>query len=401
MIMNPKSILFVSVQGGMGHVTRDLAIVQELRRLTPEIKVSWLAHAQAALFLEQAGEKILPECEQVADYNLVGVQIIRDFRFDLVKYAKLSDGPKRRNARLIEKIQQKYHFDLIVGDEIYGVMIALAKGEIHFDCPLIMMVDFLRYQSLSKNPVMRVVAYFKNRLLMESVEKTALQIRHFFVGEWEDIPNRRFDWFLPHCREFAIKYYQVLGHIVRFHPEDYHNKARVRARLGYGPEPLVICATGGTVAGKELLELCGRAYPLLKREIPDLRMVFVCGELYGLEPPKLPPGAELHPFLPDIYEHYAACDLAVVVGGGTTTIELTALQTPFLFFPLENQFDQQIFISRRIQRHGAGVRMEYRSTTPELLAQAIKENIGRKVQTDSIPFDGAKKAAEAIVAMLN
>ena len=399
--MKPKNILFISIQGAMGHVTRDLAIVQELHRLAPEIKVSWLAHAQAARFLEQAGEKILPEYEQVADYNLVGAQIVRDFRFDLVKYAKLSEAPKRQNALLIEKMQQKYHFDLIVGDEIYGVMGALAKGEIRFDCPLIMIVDFLRYQSLSKNPVMRVVAYFKNRLLMGSVEKTTPQMKHFFVGEWEDIPNRSFDWFMPHCREFAKKYYQVLGHIVRFNPQDYRDKAKVRAKLGYGPQPLVICATGGTAAGKELLDLCGQAYLLLKREIPNLRMVFVCGELYGLEPPKLPPGAELHHFLPDIYEHYAACDLAVVVGGGTTTIELTALQKPFLFFPLENQFDQQIFISQRIQRHGAGVRMEYRSTTPEMLAQAIKENIGRQVQTDSIPFDGAQKAAEAIAATFN
>ena len=60
MIMSSKNILFVSVQGGMGHVTRDLAIVRELHRLAPEIKVSWLAHAQAARFLEQAGEEIFP-----------------------------------------------------------------------------------------------------------------------------------------------------------------------------------------------------------------------------------------------------------------------------------------------------------------------------------------------------
>ncbi len=377
-------------------MTRDLAIVRELHRKTPEIKISWIAHPQAAGWLREHGETILSESGEVADYNLVGVEILKNFRLDLVKYAKLTEEPKRINAKLVEEVQKKYHFDLIIGDEIYETMAALAKGEIRLDCPVIMIEDFIRYQSLSKNPLMRLVAYSKNRLLAGSVEKTASQITHFFVGEWEDIPEGRFDFFMPQCRDFAKKYYHVLGYIVRFDPEEYRDKAKVRNKLGYGPGPLVICATGGTMAGKELLELCGRAYLLLQQEIPDLQMVFVCGELYGQEPPKLPEGTELHHFLPDIYEHYAASDLAIVVAGGTTTIELTALQTPFLFFPLENQFDQQIFISKRIARHGAGVRMDYSTTTPEMLAQAVKENIGRKVETENIQFNGAEKAARLI-----
>ncbi len=399
--MEGKKVLFISWQGGMGHVTRDLAIVKELYRLAPEIEVLWVAHPQAARFLSEAGEKLLPETDQVEDYNLIGRQIIEDFRLDLVKYAQLSAEPKRKNAKLLEQLQRKYGFDLIVGDEIYGPLVALARGEIELDCHVIMIEDFIRYQPLGKNPIVRIAAFFKNRLLSTSIKKTASQITHLFVGEWEDVPDRRFDVFLPHCREFVRKYYHLLGYIVRFDPDKYQNKSEVRKQLGYGPEPLVICATGGTIAGKELLELCGQSYLLLKKEIPDLRMVFICGELYGYEPPRLPSDAEVHNFLPNIYEHYAACDTAVVVGGGTTTIELTALKKPFLFFPLENQFDQQLFVSERTERHGAGIRMDYRKTTPEMLAQAIKENMNRKVELGDIPFDGAKKAAELIIEKLN
>jgi len=54
------------------------------------------------------------------------------------------------------------------------------------------------------------------------------------------------------------------------------------------------------------------------------------------------------------------------------------------------------FVSERIARHKAGIRMEYRQTTPEILAQAILKNIGRKMEGKSIPFDGAKKATEII-----
>ena len=399
--MSVPKIIFISWQGGMGHVTRDLAIVQELRRLNPEIQVSWLSHQQASHFLRQAEETLLPETELVADYNLVGAQIVKNFRLDLVKYAKLSEAPKRQNARLAEQVQNKYRFDLIVGDEIYGILLELARRNIQLDCPVIMIEDFISYRSLSRNPLMRLVAFMKNRNLVNYTEKTSPQIKHLFVGEWEDIPDRRFGYFLPHCREFARKHYQAIGHIVRFNPEDYRDKAAIRKKLGYGPGPLVICATGGTAAGKDLLELCGRAYSILKQEMPDLHMVFVCGELYGKEPPRLPGNAELHHFLPDIYEHYAACDLAVIVGGGTTSIELTALQRPFLFFPLENQFDQQLYVSERIARHGAGVRMNYRKTTPEMLAQAILENTGKKIKTKPFPIGGARKAAEIIIKYLN
>ncbi len=393
----PKThILFISWQGAIGHVTRDIAIVKELHRIAPDVDVSWVAHPLGAKLIQEAGEKLLPESEQVEDYNLAAVQATEKFGLNLMKYVQNYQEPSIKNANLVNQLLQKYDFDLIVGDEIYETLVAFAENKIKLNCPVIMIEDFIGIQAMDKSLIMRMGVYLKNRKLVKATEKTSSTITHLFVGELEDIADRRYDFFLPNCRDFARKYYQLLGHIVRFNPNEYRDKTKIRTKLGYGDEPLVICATGGTGIGKELLELCGKAYPLLKKEIPDLHMVCVCGELLGLDPPKISAEVELYRFIPDIYEHYAACDLAVVVGGGTTTIELTALHKPFIFFPLEDQFDQQIYVSERIARHKAGVRMEYRQTTPEMLAQAILKNIGRKIETKSIPFDGAKKAAEII-----
>ena len=394
--MPKRHILFISWQGAMGHVTRDLAIVNEFHRITPDVDVSWIAHPLGAKLIQEAGEKLLPESELVGDYNLVLAQATEKFGLNLLKYVKRYQESSKKNAQLVNQLLQKYDFDLIVGDEIYETLVAFAEGRIQLNCPVIMIEDFIGIQSMDGNFIMRMGSYLKNRKLVKATEKTSSTITHLFVGEFEDIADRRYDFFLPNCRDFARKYYQFLGHIVRFDPAEYRDKTKIRTKLGYGNEPLVICATGGTGVGRELLELCGKAYPLLKKEIPDLHMVCVCGELLGLDPPKLSPEVELHTFIPNIYEHYAACDLAVVVGGGTTTIELTALGKPFIFFPLENQFDQQIYVSERIARHKAGIRMEYSQTTPEMLAQAILKNIGRKMEDKSIPFDGAKKAAEII-----
>lgn len=264
-----------------------------------------------------------------------------------------------------------------------------------------MIEDFIGHQAMSYNPLERLGAYLRNRGFVHAFEQLYPQLSHLFVGELEDVPDRRYGFFLPKRREFAKKYYHFVGYIVRFDPAEYGDKVKIRVKLGYGKEPLVICATGGTAAGWEMLELCGKAYPILKEKIPELRMVIVYGELFGLATPHLPPDVESYNFLPDIYEHYAACDLAVVVGGGTTTIELTALRKPFIFFPLEKQFDQQLYIADRIARHRAGVKMRYHETTPELLAKAIMENIGKESEAISIPVDGAQKAAQFICDFLN
>ena len=220
------------------------------------------------------------------------------------------------------------------------------------------------------------------------------------VGELEDVPDKLFGFLLPNRREFAKKYYHFLGYIIRFDPSDYVIKPKSEPNWGMEKNPLSSVQRAVQRAGKELLEICGEAYTIIKKDIHDLKMICVCGELYGLTPPKLPEGIELKSYLPDIYEHYAACDFAVVVGGGTTTVELTALHCPFVYFPLENQFDQQIYIAERLERHGAGIKMRYFQTSPDRLAQTITENIGKDVNWKQIPIDGAQKAARLINNLL-
>ena len=114
----------------------------------------------------------------------------------------------------------------------------------------------------------------------------------------------------------------------------------------------------------------------------------------------MPDGIEVRGYVPALYEHLAACDLAITQGGGATTLELTALRRPFLYFPLEGHFEQQIHVAHRLNRHGAGVRMSFRETSPETLAAAVLENLGRDVEYTEINVNGAETAAELIHNML-
>jgi len=395
----PTRILYVSWQAGMGHITRDVAIARELRHLDPGLEIAWLAHPLAAKTLQQAGETLLPESALSADYNEVGRQALEGFKLNLMTYVSVSQKANEHNVALFKQVISKHPFDLVIGDESYEVIGAMQTGGVTLPYPMVLIEDFVAMKAMTLNPLEQIGIYRGNRNLVKEISQMAQHVTRLFVGEPEDIPDRRMGFRLPNQRAFAKKHYHFLGHIIRFNPADYADKARLRLRLGYGCGPLLVCATGGTRAGAEMLALCGQAYPLLKRELPDLHMLCVCGELYGGEPPQLPPEVEFHNLLPDIYEHYAASDMAVVVGGGTTTIELTALRVPFIFFPLEKQFDQQ-YIADRQAHLGAGIEMRYYRTTPQALARTVLAHLGKPVNWKPVSIDGAQKAARLINGIL-
>ena len=96
----------------------------------------------------------------------------------------------------------------------------------------------------------------------------------------------------------------------------------------------------------------------------------------------------------------AAADLAVVQGGLTTTMELVAARRPFLYFPLANHFEQQQHVRHRLERYRAGRPMDYAQTSPEQLAQAIAQEIGRPARYRPIEPGAAARAAALIADLL-
>jgi len=104
-------------------------------------------------------------------------------------------------------------------------------------------------------------------------------------------------------------------------------------------------------------------------------------------------------FVPRLYEHFAACDLAITQGGAASTFELTALRKPFIYFPIEEHFEQAS-VSRILTQRGAGVKLRLSKTTPETLADQILNTIGTNVTYPDLPTEGALKAAQLIVNLL-
>jgi UDP:flavonoid glycosyltransferase YjiC (YdhE family) len=152
--------------------------------------------------------------------------------------------------------------------------------------------------------------------------------------------------------------------------------------------------------GKSLLLKCAEAFRLIAARIPETRMILVAGP--RLDPSELPrhPRLDVRPFVPNLFRHHAAAHLAIVQGGLTTTMELAALRTPFLYFPLRNHFEQTFFVSRRLERLGAGARMDYDRTTPEELGAAILDHLGKPVHWSEPASGGTERAARLIADLL-
>ena len=106
------------------------------------------------------------------------------------------------------------------------------------------------------------------------------------------------------------------------------------------------------------------AFPEAKQRVPGLRMIVVAGP--RIDPGSLPAhdGLEVRPYVHELYRHLAVCDLAVVQGGLTTAMELTASRRPFLYFPLRHHFEQNLHVRHRLERYRAGRCMDYQTAGP-------------------------------------
>ena len=83
-MMTSTRVLYISGSIGLGHVRRDLAIARELRRLDPEVEISWLAGDPARHLIAEAGETLLDESGAYGDETAVAEDTAEGFSLNLL-----------------------------------------------------------------------------------------------------------------------------------------------------------------------------------------------------------------------------------------------------------------------------------------------------------------------------
>ena len=81
-------------------------------------------------------------------------------------------------------------------------------------------------------------------------------------------------------------------------------------------------------------------------------------------------------------------------------MELVAARRPFVYFPLAHHWEQQHFVAHRLDHYGAGVRMDYASTNPRDLADAMMAARAVRPAYRPVRRGGADKAAALLADVL-
>jgi pimeloyl-ACP methyl ester carboxylesterase len=398
-----KRALFVSSPIGLGHAQRDVAIADELRKLHPELEIDWLAQHPVTAVLEARGERIHPasahlasesghiECES-AEHDLHVFQAWR--RMDEILVS---------NFMTFHDLVRDDPYDLWIGDEAWELDYFLHENPELKTAGYVWLTDFVGWLPMPDGGEREafLTADYNAEMIEQIARFPRLRDLALFVGEPDDVVPERFGPELPEIRAWTERNFRFPGYVTGFDPAEFADRERLRAELGYRPDEAVCIVTvGGSGVGADLLRRVVAAFPEAKRLVPELRMVVVAGP--RIDPRSLPelPGLEVRAYVHELYRHLAACDLAVVQGGLTTAMELTANGRPFLAFPLRHHFEQNFHVRHRLERYRAGRVMDFETDGPAEIARAIVEEIGRPV--DYLPVDGggAARAAAAIAELL-
>ena len=394
--------LFVSSPIGLGHVRRDLAIAHELRRLRPSLEIDWLAQPPATALLEVSGERVHPASAQLAGECAHIESEAGEHCLPVFDALRRMDEILIANFMLFHDVAQEGCYDLWIGDEAWDVDHFLHDNPELKRAPYAWLTDFVGYLPLpegGEREALLTADY--NAEMVEQVERhPRVRDRAIFVGDPDDIIAGRFGPGLPEIRPWVEERYAFSGHITGFDPPTVAERAALRQELGWAEgERICLVAVGGSGVGAHLLQRVLAAEPAVRRRVPGLRMVAVCGP--RIDAASLDAGdVELHGYIDGLHRWLDACDVGVVQGGLTTTMELVAARRPFLYFPLERHFEQRLHVANRLARHGAGRQMEYASATPEAIADAIAEELRRRVGYRAVPSGGAARAAALIAPLL-
>jgi pimeloyl-ACP methyl ester carboxylesterase/predicted glycosyltransferase len=394
-----KRALYISSPIGLGHAQRDAAIATELRKLHPDLEIDWLAQHPVTKVLEARGEPIHPASAHLAnesghiesesaEHDLHCFQAIR--RMDEILLA---------NFMVFHDLVRDEDYDLWIGDEAWELDYYLHENPEQKRAAYVWLTDFVGWLPFEDGGDREafVTADYNAEMIEHIARFPRLRDRAVFVGNPDDIVPAAFGPDLPAIREWTEQNYDFAGYVTGFDP----GALEGRAALGYGDDERVCIVTvGGSGVGGHLLRRVIDAYPEAKERVPDLRMIVVAGP--RIDPESLPQhdGLEVRAYVHDLYRHLAACDLAVVQGGLTTSMELTANRRPFLYFPLRHHFEQNFHVRHRLARYEAGRCMDFEADGPAEIAAAIAEEIGREVDYRPVETDGAQRAAQLIAELL-
>ncbi|MDN4477329.1 alpha/beta fold hydrolase [Demequina sp. SYSU T00039] len=397
-----RKVLYLSSPIGLGHARRDVAIAQELAA-AHDVEIDWLAQDPVTRVLAAEGHRVHPASRLLASESAHLEESCGEHQLDVFECSRTMDEILITNFHVLDEVVAEGRYDLIVADEAWDLDYHLHETPSLKRAPVAWLTDFVGNVPMPAGGTRQaeLVADYNLEMIEHVARHPEIRDASVFVGEPDDVTHLPFGPGLPGIREWTEEHFDFTGYIAGFDPRTLGDRDRLRASVGFGPrEKVCVVACGGTGVGRSLLERVAAAVPAARALIPELRVVIVTGP--RLDPQTMPqvPGVEYHAYVDRLYRWLAACDVAIVQGGLTTTMELTAAKVPFIYVPLRDHFEQNVHVRARLERYRAGRLMEYDQLEPAAVAAALVELLGNEVDYVDVETDGARRAAARIGVLL-
>ncbi|CUR58198.1 Alpha/beta hydrolase fold protein [metagenome] len=396
--------LYLSSPIGLGHARRDLAIGRELRRLHPDLQIDWLTQDPVTRMLDDAGETVHPGSAWLASESTHIEHESGEHDLHAFEAIRRMDAILVNNFHVFHDAVEEQHYDLVIGDEAWDVDYYLHENPELKRFAFAWLTDFVGWLPMPDGGAReaRLTADYNAEMIEQRARFGRVRDASVFVGTADDVVDSSFGPGLPDIRDWTSDNFDFSGYVTGSPAVGAEERAALRQRLGYRDDQRVCLVTvGGSGVGTALLERVLEAVPVVRRSAPDLHFEFVTGP--RIDPGTVPeqPGVRVRGYLPDLDQHLAAADLAVVQGGLTTCMELTANQRPFLYVPLRHHFEQTFHVRHRLERYGAGRHLDYDTAADrDALATAILKEIEVEPNYRPVETDGAARAASLLAGLL-
>ena len=332
---------FFSSPIGLGHVTRDIAIVSNFEN----ISVNFVTGSGAAKILKKL------------DYKLEDVYSPPSF---IVENGILNNQNKwlwnyfqyyKKCKKISEKIIKKNNSNLIISDEDFASLTVAQNLKI----PNILITDVL------ETKFTKGIASFIERKMNKSMMKIIKNCNLVIIPEeGDDQDNIR-----------------RTGPIVR---ETNLSREELRRKFSFDKTTIVI-SIGGTSAGLFLID---KAIESILKINQDIEIVVVSGPSVT----KKFDNVKNLGFIDNLHELISASDLIISLAGKSTIDEAKAYGTPGIFIPIKDHFEQED------NAKAEGFVFEDINRLDELILEKLEQ------KRNKINMDGAKLASEIIKKLM-
>lgn len=355
-------ILFFTSPIGLGHATRDIAICEKLRSLTND----------RILFVTgQAAYKIISNNGYVAynAYTPNNFQVNYTMHLQsmikwLIQYVSYYKKCKIIAQQFIENNSE--NDPLIVSDEDFA-SITVGKNK---NIKRVLITDILNTHFLKGLP--SIIEYGTNR----SLEHMIRSCDHVIIPDYgSDIDNKSY-----------------IGPIVRELTTIDRDVLRKRFKID---KPTILLTIGGTPSGRYLIEMTIKAFMKLRMKL-DIDLLIASGPNVDIQNESLHRGTDgiiNLGFVNNLHEYIYASDLVVSLAGRSTIDESIIYNTPGIFIPIKNHFEQE----ENARRMGYNYEDIFRL---ESLMEEKFDNMRVTASDKTISTAGNEKAAKIILDAL-